>query len=99
MSTRKLTAHRSALGDTWRGFALIATALLWCSVVYFMRQPPSPWAFDLPQAQVSSHINNVWGLRYPSTIANCGSLGADKPWCNNFCDRDARVRYIECSLP
>lgn len=98
MSARKLTTHRSALVDTGRGFALIATALLWCSVFYFMRQPPSPWAFDLPAAQVSS-VNNAWALRYPSSIANCGSLGADKPWCSNFCDRESRVRYVECMMP
>lgn len=97
MSARKLTAHRSALGDAWRGFALILTALLWCSVFYFMRQPPSPWAFDLPAAQMSSNVNNVWALRYPASVGNCGSSGM--PWCSNYCDREARVRYIECSMP
>jgi len=97
MSTRKLAAHRSLLGDTWRSFAVLGTALLWCSVFYLMRQPPSPWAFDLPAAQVSSKATNIWALRYPATVVNCGTSG--KPWCSNYCDRESRVRYIECVTP
>ena len=96
MTTRRL-AENGVLGVNWPTWIVFGFAVAWCGAFYLMRQPPSPWAFDLPQAQVAGKPVNVWQLMYPATVVNCGNAGIS--WCANYCDQQDRVRYIECVTP
>lgn len=81
-----------ANSGTWMAFGL---AIAWMFAFYAMRQPQTPNAFDLPQAQVVSRQVNALAVMYPSTIVNCGRAGMER--CSNYCDQNARIRYIECT--
>lgn len=86
------------LGVNWPTWIVFGFAIAWCSTFYLMRQPPSPWAFDLPQAQAPGKPINVWQLMYPATVVNCGATAALR-WCANYCDPQSNIRYIECATP
>ena len=97
MATRRMTENSGLLGVNWLTWIVFGFAIAWCCAFYLMRQPPSPWAFDLPQAQVVGKPINMWQLMYPATVVNCGST--EFAWCANYCDGGARIRYIECATP
>ncbi len=96
-----MTPHRldpSIFGINWRSWVALGLTVAWCSTFYFWRQPQTPFAFDLPQAQVpmGTHVNTL-AAAYPTTIFNCGSTGMS--WCANYCDRHSNIRYVECTPP
>lgn len=97
MATQKLAAHSGMLGVGWLTWIVFAFAIAWCSAFYFMRQPLSPWAFDLPAAQLPSKPVNPLQLMYPASVVNCGA--ARFSWCANYCDADSKIRYVECFEP
>jgi hypothetical protein len=97
MTTRRLAENNGLLGVAWPTWIVFGFAVAWCGAFYLMRQPPSPWAFDLPQAQIASKPINVWQMMYPATVVNCGAAGFS--WCANYCDQQSRIRYIECVTP
>jgi hypothetical protein len=110
MAMRNLVGGRPFLGEIWRSWLIVVLALGWCSIFYFLRQPQTPFAFDLPQAQTnavlpgdsSAHssawaVSNAWLSAYPTTLVNCGSAGWAR--CSNYCDQNSLVRYIECNSP
>lgn len=108
MATRHLTSGRGFFGEIWRSWPILALAVIWCSIFYILRQPPTPFAFDLPQAQTNSRlpgdsamhdsawaIANGWLSAYPTTLFNCGNGGG--VGCSNYCDQNSLVRYTDCN--
>jgi|SRR5215469_4227918 len=97
MTTHKLTANGGLFGVNWLTWIVFAFAFAWCFAFFLMRKPPSPWAFDLPAAQLPRKPTNAWQLLYPATIVNCGATVP--AWCANYCDEQSTIRYIECTEP
>ncbi len=110
MVTSRFLGGRAFLAENWHSWVIVALALGWCSIFYLARQPQTPFAFDLPQAQTnaalpgqsSTHtsdwaVSNAWLSAYPTTLFNCGSAGRAR--CSNYCDQNSLVRYVECSPP
>lgn len=98
MTTHRLSPNSGLLGVNWPTWVVFGFAVAWCGAFYLMRQPPSPWAFDLPQAQRPGKPVNVWQLMYPETVVNCGAAKG-LAWCANYCDQQSQIRYIECDTP
>lgn len=97
MTIRKTTENKAFLGVSRLSWIVVGFTVAWCCALFFMRQPPTPSAFDLPQARIADKPVTFWQLNFPATIVNCGNAGS--PWCTNYCDARATVRYIECVAP
>jgi len=109
-TTQRIVRRRPFWREGRRSLIAIALVLGWCSIFYFLRQPQTPFAFDLPQAQTNSvlpssepdrsnpwAISNAWLSAYPTTLVNCGSAGWAR--CSNYCDQNSLIRYVKCSAP
>ncbi|MGH7035248.1 MAG: hypothetical protein ACREFL_16060 [Stellaceae bacterium] len=107
MKRRKWLGGKGFRGESWQSWAIVLLAIGWCSIFYLIRQPQTPFAFDLPQAQTNAvmpsgaagstspwAVSNAWLSAYPTTLVNCGSAGPER--CAKYCDRNSLTRYVEC---
>ncbi|HKT16514.1 MAG TPA: hypothetical protein VJR47_00640 [Stellaceae bacterium] len=110
MAKHKRLAGKGFRGEGWHSWVIVLLAIAWCSIFYFVRQPQTPFAFDLPQAQTNAllpaqsggstspwAVSNAWMSAYPTTLINCGSGGWAR--CSNYCDQNSLIRYTECNAP
>lgn len=110
MATPRLPAAKAFFVENWHSGLIVALALCWCSIFWIVRQPQTPFAFDLPQAQTNgvlpgespTHasdwaVSNAWLSAYPTSLFNCGNAGWAR--CSNYCDQNSLVRYTECTSP